>query len=137
MRWQYRVMDLPSWGRGAFAPVPAQSWSAAFNGQNIITGSPGTAPVPAPKYKRALTGDGSSWQTGSNGPEWWLPSIYVAHPNATMLPKTKIRSDHPMPVPAGVVEGFVEQMMHRARIGGRTVTRAIRPFTQWPTYGGN
>jgi hypothetical protein len=39
-------------------------------------------------------------------------------------------------VPATRLGMIVRNLFTHPRIGGRTVTPTVRPFTQWPTYGG-
>ena len=142
MRWAYRVLQAPTnYGTGAFLPQPARSWSAVMNGQNLVSGAPGTMPVSAPRPAALNDGQlgGAYNQPSSVAPDVIYPSIYVAHVNPTMtfpgLGTGLTRgNDHPMPVPAETVAQLVGMFMHRVRVGGRTVTSAVRPFTQWPTY---
>jgi len=141
VRHAIRYEGLPRFGAMAFVATSAQDGPAATNGQNLITGNPGTMRVPTPRPASTISRDwGGQWQPASQAPDWIMPSIYTFHPNASVNPFRRtgagIGSDHPVAVPAGVIGQVVSQFMHRARIGGRTVTAAIRPFTQWPTYGG-
>ena len=131
-------MQTPKRGVGAFVPVPAASSTAAFNGQNIVTGSPGTAPVPSPR-PAALDDQGLGGafnQPSSCSPDVFYPSIYVAHENRTLRFPGRLTSDNVVPVPAIALGRSAAQTQYRTRIGGRTATAAFRPFTQWPTYGG-
>jgi len=144
-RLSYRVTGVPtSWGTMAFLPVPSASPEASSNGVNIVSGNPGTMRIPSPPPASMSDTDWNHglWQPSKVNPDYIMPSIYTlrhigANENSpwhrTMGGAT---SDHVLPVPAGSIAAIVGNWMHRARIGGRTVTRAVRPFTQWPTYGG-
>lgn len=144
MRWRYRTLQVPQKGTGAFVPVPAQSYSAAFNGQNLIDGNPGTVAIPSPRPPTLNDGElgGPFNQPSSVSPDVFYPSIYTVRCNRTMrFPGIggglTRHNDHPVPVPAGNLGLFKQNFMHRVRVGGRTVTKAVRPFTQWPTYKGS
>ena len=134
-RVQYRVLDAPRWGRGAFTPIPAASPTASTNGQNIIVGSPGTVPISCPRYPEGRGDALGPWKDVNNYPDFWLPSVYTYIPNRGNKPNTLRPSNYVMPVPAGKVDAIVDNLMRRAKIGGRRVIRSVRPFTQWPTYG--
>jgi hypothetical protein len=138
MRHQIRTLQVPTqWGTGAFVSIPAQSSTASFNGQNIVTGAPGTVPVPSPKPS-AL--DDSSLggpynQPSSVSPDWFLPSIYVAHANKSMRFPGNIARRNVSPVPATAIGATPQTAWGKPRIGGTKVTRSVRPFTQWIPYG--
>lgn len=68
-------------------------------------------------------------------PDWILPCIYTFHANGTVHFPGKIMSDNVMPVPTPNPGRTSLQWQHRVRVGGRTTTSAVRPFTSWPTYG--
>ena len=141
MRWATRTLEVPTnRGTGAFAVVPAASSTASFYGQNLTTGCPGTVPVASPQPPSLNDGElGGPFNQPSNvSPNVFFPSIYVAHANSTMhFPGSILQSvDHVVPVPAIQPAKVVMQFMHRWRIGGRTVTTSVRPFTQWPNYSG-
>ena len=140
MRHQIRTMQVPqNWGTGAFTVIPARNSTASFNGQNIVTGAPGTVPVysPRPAALNDSSLGGPYNQPSACAPDYILPSIYVAHVNSTMHFPGALLGHNPSPVPAATVGMIPQQWQHKARIGGRTVTSAVRPFTQWPTYGNN
>ena len=140
MRHQIRTLQVPqNWGTGAFTVIPARSSTASFNGQNLVTGAPGTVRVASPRPAALSDGElgGRLNQPSSCGPNWILPSIYVAHVNNFRTATGGLYTDNVSPVPATAIGAVPAQWQHRTRIGGRTVTSAIRPFTQWPTYGGN
>jgi hypothetical protein len=144
MRWQYEVADAPTrFGTLAFVPVPASVPTAATNGQNHVVGMPGTVAIPSPRPAAMNDGElgGPYNQPSSVAPDVFYPSIYFVPINPTMtfdgLGTGLTRgNDHPIPAPVGAVTRVVGNFMHRFRVGGQTVTRAVRPFTQWPTYGG-
>ena len=138
MRFQIRTMQAPSKGAGAFAPTISSSFTAAFNGQNIVTGSPGTTPVPSPRPAALDDGHfgGHYQQPSACSPDVFYPSIYVAHANPTLHFPGRIMCDNTLPVPAKNIGRSAAQTQYRTRVGGRTATSAFRPFTQWPTYGG-
>jgi len=138
MRFQIRTMQVPRRGAGAFTPCMTPIATAAFNGQNIVTGMPGTVPIASPR-PAALNDQGLGGtynQPSSCAPNYFLPSIYTGHANPTLRFPGKILSDNVMPVPAGSSQGLPKAWAYTQRIGGRVATSAVRPFTQWPTYGG-
>lgn len=136
MRFQIRTLQVPARGAGAFAPTLTWAGAPATNGQNQIVGMPGTVPVAAPKPPALSDGElgGPYNQPSSVAPDFQLPSIYFARENRSLRFPGKLLSDHVLPVPAGGVTRTALQWHHRTRIGGRTATAAIRPFTTWPTY---
>ena len=144
MRWTYRTLQVPqSWGTGAFMPVPAQINTASSNGQNKVFGAPGTMAVASPRPAALSDGElgGPYNQPSSVSPNVIYPSIYVVIPNNTMtmdgLGTGLTRgNDHPAPVAAIAPNAIPGNFSHRVRVGGRTVTRATRPFTQWRDYSG-
>ena len=124
-------------------PVPAQINTAATNGQNEVFGAPGTMPVPSPRPPALNDGQlgGPFNQPSSVSQDVIYPSIYIVIPNRTMtfdgLGTGLTRgNDHPRPVPAVALGAIPGLFSHRVRVGGRTVTTANRPFTQWRTYSG-
>jgi len=139
MRIQIRTLQVPTaWGTAAFTPVPAASWSAEFNGQNIVTGAPGNVPVysPRPAALNDSSLGGPYNQPSDVAPNYILPSIYVAHVNRSMrFPSSALGRRMPSPVRAVQAGTAVVNLWGKPRIGGDTVTPAIRPFTQWRTYG--
>jgi hypothetical protein len=140
MRIRYRVLQTPSKGAGAFMPVPAAQRQAASAGQNQagIVGSPGTTPVPSPRPESMndQSFGGRYNQPSDCAPNVFYPSIYYWRPNHSVHFPGKLLCDHVLPVPAQPMGAVPKQWQHRVRVGGRTTTAAIRPFTQWPTYGG-
>lgn len=139
MRQAYRVQGVPMNGTMAFCPVPSASPEAATNGVNLIVGAPGTVRIPAPRA-RTTAGPFSNASPGIQNPDWIMPSIYSVIPSRANNPFVRqgsgVQSPHTVAVPVGQIQALVGNWMRRARIGGRVVTRAVRPFTQWPTYGG-
>ena len=139
MRHQIRTMQVPqNWGTGAFTVIPARNSTASFNGQNIVTGAPGTVPVYSP---RPAALDDSSLggpynQPSACAPDYILPSIYVAHVNPTLHFPGKLFCDNVLPVPAIDSTRVAAQSQYKTRVGGRTTTGSFRPFTQWPIYRG-
>ena len=142
MRVTYRVLEAPTgWGTGAFAPIPAQSSTAEFHGQNQvnIVGSPGTTPIPSPRPPALSDGElgGPYNQPSSVAPNWFLPSIYFWRPNRSAHFPGDINTPgyYVSPVPATAVGVVVQPSWRKPVLGGDRVTAAIRPFTQWQTYG--
>lgn len=140
MRIAIRTLNVPQKGAGAFMPTLTRGGAPATNGQNVITGSPGTTRVPSPRPPALSDSElgGPFNQPSSVAPDYIMPSIYVVHANGSLrfpgaLPDS---NDHVLPVPAGASGRTATQRQHRQRIGGRTATGAVRPFTQWKTYGG-
>jgi hypothetical protein len=136
MRIAIRTIQAPTKGAGAWSPTLTFGGAPVTNGQNIVTGAPGTVRVPVsrpPAMDDSSLG-GAYNQPSACAPNWILPSIYVAHANNSLRFPGKIKSDNPMPIPAINVTRTAAQTQHKTRIGGRTVTAAIRPFTTWPTY---
>jgi hypothetical protein len=139
VRFSIRTLQVPhKWGMGAFLPTPASIGTAATNGQNIVTGAPGTVRVPSPRPAAMTDSElgGPYNQPSSVAPDWFLPSIYVAHVNQTLTFPGRIFGDNVLPVPVPNVGRTVVQSQHRTRLGGRTATASLRPFTVWPTYNG-
>jgi hypothetical protein len=141
MRHHIRTLQVPvNAGTGAFTVVPARNSTASFNGQNIVTGSPGTVPVYSPRPAALNDSElgGPFNQPSSCAPNFILPSIYVAHADrATKHLSGGLYTLNYSPAPASTWSRIAAQWEKRVRVGGRTVTSAIRPFTQWPTYGKN
>ena len=136
MRWAIRTLQAPKRGAGAFAVVPAQSSTASFNGQNIVTGSPGTHWVPSPRPAAMDDGvlGGPFNQPSSVAPNYFKPAIYVAHVNPTLHFPGRLQCDNVLPVPAIDATRVPAQSQYKTRVGGRTTTASLRPFTQWPIY---
>ena len=138
MRMQYRTLQVPTKGRMAFLPVASSQATASSNGQNKIVGMPGTVPVPSPRPP-ALDDQGLGGkynQPSSCAPNVIYPSIYYFVPNDSVKFPGALLNDHVLPVPAKHFGRTAVQSQYRTRVGGRTATAAIRPFTKWPTYGG-
>ena len=137
MRHQIRVLlATTAWRTGAFVSIPAQSSTASFNGQNLITGAPGTVPIYSP---RPVAMDDSSLggefnQPSAVAPNWILPSIYVAHANKTMRFPGDIAITNVSPVPSTAIGAVVATNWRKPTLGGDRVTRAVRPFTQWRPF---
>jgi hypothetical protein len=135
MRFQIRTLQVPTRGAGAFTPTLTIGGAPATNGQNKITGSPGTTQVASPRPAAMRDGSwGGLWQNSAVTPDFILPSIYVSHANSTLRFPGKIKNDNPLPVPAVNIGYSALQTQKKFRIGGRTVTAAVRPFTVWQTY---
>jgi len=137
MRHQIRTLQAPvNGGAGAFVAIPAQSSTAAFNGQNIVTGAPGTVPVysPRPTSLNDSSLGGKYNQPSDVSPNYILPSIYVAHANKTMKFPGDIAIENVSPVPSTAIGAVVANGWRKPSIGGDRVTRAVRPFTQWKTF---
>jgi hypothetical protein len=136
MRNTIRTLQVPKRGGGAFSVIPAASSTAAFNGQNIVTGSPGTTRVPSPRPAALSDGElgGPYNQPSSVAPDYFCPAIYVARVNPTLHFPGRILCDNVVPVPAGVISSVALQSQYRTRVGGRATTASYRPWTQWPIY---
>ena len=137
MRIQTRTLDVPIKGMGAFLPTLTMGGAPVTNGQNIITGAPGTVRVfsPAPAALDDSGLGGNLNQPSRVAPNWFLPSIYTFHANSSVHFPGKVKSNNPLPIPAAAVSRSAAQFQHKTRVGGRTVTPNFRPFTTWPTYG--
>ena len=138
MRVQTRTLQVPRWGAGAFSPGLTSGGAPATNGQNKISGQPGTVPVPSPRpaaLDDSVLG-GPYNQPSAVAPNVIYPSIYTFHANPSVHFPGAILSDNVMPVPAPNPGRTSLQWQHRVRVGGRTTTSAVRPFTSWPTYSG-
>jgi hypothetical protein len=141
MRHSIRTLQVPTAsGTGAFVVVPARSSTASFNGGNVVEGMPGTVPVPSPRPAALNDGQlgGPFNQPSSVAPDFILPSIYISR----VAPGNKhlsggLYSENYSPKPAAAWSMIPAQWQKRVRVGGRTVTSAVRAFTQWPTYGKN
>ena len=140
MRVTYRMLQAPTKGAGAFMPGLTRGAAPVTAGQLQagITGMPGTVQIPSPR-PAALNDEGLGGplnQPSAVAPNWFTPSIYIQRLSSSLHFPGKILSDHVLPVPAGNPGRTPLQWQHRFRIGGRTATGAVRPFIQWPTYGG-
>lgn len=133
-----RTLQVPAKGMGAFSPTLSASSTAAFNGQNKVVGMPGTVPVHSPAPAAMQDGElGGDFNQPSNcAPDYFYPSVYYSVPNSTQHFPGKLLSDNVLPVPAGNPGRVPMMWNHRVRVGGRTVTAAVRTFTTWPVYGG-
>lgn len=139
MRIAVRTLQTPSkWGMGAFLPTLTFGGAPATNGQNQISGAPGTVRIPSPRPAAmddsALGGPYN--QPSSVAPDWFLPALYTFHANNTVKFPGRTFGDNVLPVPVPNVGRTAMQTQHRVRLGGRTATTNLRPWTQWPTYGG-
>jgi hypothetical protein len=139
MRITYRVLNVPTKGGGAWLPNFTFGGAPATVGQNQagIVGMPGTVAIPSP---RPAALDDSSLggpynQPSAVAPNWITPGIYYYKPNRSMRFPGKVKSDNPLPVPVINPGRSAQALFTRSRVGGRTATAAIRPFTNWPTYG--
>jgi hypothetical protein len=139
MRFSVRTLQVPTrWGMGAFSPGQTWTPTAATNGQNQVSGAPGTVRIPSPR-PAALNDEelgGPYNQPSSVAPDWFLPSIYTGHANSTLHFPGRVFGDNVLPHPVPNQGRSAIQTQHRFRIGGRTATSAMRPFTQWPVYSG-
>jgi len=138
MRTQIRTLQVPTrWGTGAFMAVPAAVSTAEFNGQNIVTGVPGTRCIPSPRPPALSDGElgGPYNQPSAVSPNYFKPSIYTVRINRTMLFGGAL-FENVAPAPATAIGAVVRTGWMKPVIGGNRVTRAVRPFTQWRTYSG-
>lgn len=131
-----RYLELPQVGTSAFTATAASSSTAEFNGQNLIYGSPGSRPVYSPRPAGMSDGElgGPLNQPSSCSPDVIYPSIYFVIPNDTMHAPVDMSRRSPTPIPATPVSNVAATGFMQPRIGGDTVTPAIRPFTRWKTY---
>jgi hypothetical protein len=67
-------------------------------------------------------------------PNYFKPAIYVAHVNPTLHFPGRLQCDNVLPVPAINPTRVPAQSQYKTRVGGRTTTASLRPFTQWPIY---
>ena len=134
MRHAIRTLEVPPGRAGAFAVIPAASPTASSNGANLIQGSPGSTPIRAPRPAAMVDSSwGGQWQGSSNGPEWILPSWYVALPGGDWKHRTR-RSESP--VPSGRAGQPIASGMRQPVNLGLSVTPSVRPFIRWPVVGG-
>jgi hypothetical protein len=137
MRVATRTLQVPTrWGMGAFSPGLSGSATASFNGQHIISGAPGTVrvPSPAPAAMDDSALGGPFNQPSRVAPNWFLPCLYTFHANPTVHFPGRLFGDNVLPTPIPNPQRTALQLQHRWRIGGRTATASLRPFTRWPTY---
>jgi hypothetical protein len=138
VRFSIRTLQVPAkWGTGAFLPTLTFGGAPVTNGQNQVLGQPGTVRVASPRPAAMNDGElgGPLNQPSSVAPDWILPSIYVSLVNAALHFPGRLFGDNVLPYPVPNVGRTAIQSQHRVRVGGRTVTSAVRPFVQWPTYG--
>ena len=138
MRFAVRTLQVPAkWGMGAFLPTLTFGGAPATNGQNKISGAPGTIRIPSPRPPGMVdAGNSPQNQPSDVAPNWFLPALYTAHANPTLHFPGRLFGDNVLPTPVPNVGRTAIQSQHRVRLGGRTTTGSFRPFTQWPTYGG-
>lgn len=139
MRIAIRTLQTPTkWGAGAFLPTLTFGGAPATNGQNVISGAPGTIRITSPRPAAMSDGElgGPYNQPSSVAPDWFLPSLYTFHANNTVKFPGRTFGDNVLPVPVPNVGRTAIQSQHKVRLGGRTATTNLRPWTQWPTYGG-
>ena len=136
MRVQTRTLQVPRCGAGAFSPGLTSGGAPATNGQNKISGAPGTVQIPSPSPAALDDSElgGPYNQPSTVAPNWFAPCLYTFHANPSVHFPGKIMSDNVMPVPVPNPGRTALQWQHRVRVGGRTTTSAVRPFTSWPTY---
>lgn len=140
MRVAYRTLQVPTkWGMGAFMPGLTRGGAPVSNGQNIIDGAPGTVPIPSPRPAALNDGElgGPYNQPSAVAPDVFYPALYTFRANPSVHFPGKLFGDSVVPVPAINLGRTALQTQHRFRLGGRTATDAMRPFTQWPVYGGS
>ena len=140
MRLSIRTLQVPTkWGAGAFTPTLTFGGAPSSNGQNLISGAPGTIRVPSPRPAAMSDGElgGPYNQPSVVAPNWFLPSLYTFHANPSVHFPGRLFHDAVLPTPATNIGRTGLQTQHRFRMGGRTTTAAFRPFTQWPSYGGS
>lgn len=144
VRHSIRTLGVPTrrGSIGAFIVIPARSSTASMNGNNKVTGAPGTVAVPSPRPASLNDGNfgGRYNQPSDVAPDVIFPSIYVVDPEGLAIVAHRsanvtggpgpylmpIQSERPSAVPLNFAK--------RSRIGGQTVTSARRPFLRWPTY---
>ena len=138
MRQSLRVLGVPSSGYSAFMPVPVTNAAAATNGNNKVRALMGNVPVASPRPAATeRASEGYPHLTDSdNSPDYILPVKYVAVMNEGLMAPVRRFGHTPMPAPALTVNQVVTGTSLRVPLGGNRVTRAIRPFISWPTYGG-
>ena len=139
MRIAIRTLQTPTkWGAGAFLPTLTFGGAPATNGQNVISGAPGTIRIASPRPAAMDDGElgGPYNQPSSVAPDWFLPSLYTFHANNTVKFPGRTFGDNVLPVPVPNVGRTAIQSQHKVRLGGHTATTNLRPWTQWPTYCG-
>lgn len=136
MRVQIRTMGLPSSGFTAFLPTMVENPTVWGAGANVTDAILGNVPVGSPRPASMQDASwGGQWQPSSVAPNYILPVVYVARMNKWLV-KIKHRfTDTSMGVAAVAYNATPTANNLKARIGGRTATPAVRPYTSWPTYG--
>ena len=140
MRISIRTLEVPQRNAAAFSPTLTFGGAPVTAGQlqAEITGCPGTHRIASPRPPALSDGElgGPYNQPSSVAPNWFLPSIYFTEVSPTSKFHGKVFGDNVMPVPAGDSGRVAVAWQYRTRVGGRTATPNVRPFTQWPIYGG-
>ena len=126
---------------GAMLPGITRTGSAATNGVCGVVGAPGTMPVPAPRPAAIppLTTNphGARVQPSACAPNVIRPSIYIATPWCGVPPVYRGGNVvNPVPAIKSNLVAAPSRMKPPSRLGGRKVTRAVRPIVRWPQYGG-
>lgn len=139
----------PDFGTGNWL-LPGLSHDArVYQSAGILTGQPGTMPIPAPDAAAVPPGN---LPTMARGPIAWplrgarssrdapdviLPALYYQRvlPNPDLAPDVSVISDNQMPVPAVDPRGRPAVMFQRpSRIGGRAQVPQPYNLTSWPKW---
>jgi hypothetical protein len=127
---------------GAFLPGITPIPTASSNGVCGVIGAPGTMPVPAPRPAAipplSTNPHAARLQPSACAPTAIRPSIYISTPWCGIPPVYR-GGNSVNPVPAlkpNLVVRPGQGMKPPTRLGGRRVTRAVRPIVRWPQYGG-
>jgi hypothetical protein len=155
---RYRVDDVPSWGMGAFAPVPAmtgtaatagtqrrylQQWTDAPNpGQNAFNNGPcwndgNTQGSYVDAHAAGVTSGAFIPRPSPNARhfmQYWVGLGPSAGPNGTDLTMA-IFSDTPVPVPAHNIGRAAMPAMKQPPWATIVSTAWPRPFISWPSWG--
>lgn len=144
---RYRVSDLPVRGVGAFMPLPTLGPAASSRGLTVVSGSPGTTPMPSPRpgFLPSLTKQGgvNSAQPGACSPDVFTPSVYVVYannqgPSADAGLGMSRRRANEMPIPSRTPTALANNsgVAQPARLGGRAQIPWPRAFQRFPNLGG-
>lgn len=113
-------------------PLPLAAGRALWWGASGVVGHPGTARIHAPAPGVAGGDRGEAGMPSHSSPNVILPSLYWQVPNAYTRPRVRIRSNTPLPVPAGNMYNMAGVSMVSRRTGGNTQVTQPGVVQRWP-----
>lgn len=133
---RYTVAGVRPGAEAAFTPQLTQAGGrSTFWGMAGVVGNPGTMAIRAPKPGVAPSASGTRGnQPSYNSPDFILPSVYYVSGEASrhMHGPVRLKSDHPMPVPARNLYNMAGVSMRSRRVGGQNQVAQPGVLQLWP-----